>query len=76
MPAFKFVSAIPLYYSDLGLMAEPGDEREFDSPPDHRWIPATPDEVPEPVSGSGGVVLPKPSLSKSQSRRIAAMGVS
>jgi hypothetical protein len=73
MTLYKFTWPAVLIYPDIGLTAHPGDECEFQTPPDSRWIPVTASTTaPEPVTGSGGVVLPKAGLSKSQIRRVAA----
>lgn len=43
MTAFQYAWPETLYYSELGLMANPGDVREFDTPPDFRWVPVKAD---------------------------------
>jgi hypothetical protein len=44
MTVYRYVFPLPVYYPDMPLMARPGDEREFDTPPDFRWVPVETDE--------------------------------
>lgn len=57
MPKFRFVDEQPRIYSELPHalgQVNPGDEKELDSPPDHRWQPigakakAAAKDVPQP----------------------------
>lgn len=42
MPTFRYVGDEPRHYPDPGLgPVQPGDERELECAPDHRWQPKT-----------------------------------
>lgn len=47
MALYKFCWTGSLYYPDLSLTAEPGQETEFETPPDPRWVLVKPKAEPD-----------------------------